>query len=275
MRKQIRIGQLFAYLGLLIAAAIMIFPLIYAISTSLMSRAEVSTFPPLLWSPHPTLDNYRELFRTVPVWRWLLNSLLVSALVTLGQILTASLSGFTFGTMSFKGKAAVFALFMSTMMVPWEVTMIPNYLTIRSLNWVDKYPALVVPFLATAFGTFLLRQFFMQIPRDLEEAARIDGCSRIRYFWSIALPLARPGLITLGSYTFLSTWNQYLWPLLATNTRTMRTVQIGVRFLMNEEGLQMNRVMAGVSFFMIPAAIMLLVGQRYLVRGLMTGAVKG
>jgi sn-glycerol 3-phosphate transport system permease protein len=270
-----RLGQVLGYAGLILAAAIMLFPLAYAASTSLMTRAEVSTFPPPLIPADPSLANYAELFRAVPVFRWLLNSLVVASAVTLGQMVTASLSGFAFATIRFRGKALAFALFMSTMMVPWEVTMIPNYLFFRSLKLTDSYTALTLPFLATAFGTFLLRQFFMQIPRDLEDAARIDGCSRLRFFWSIALPLARSGLITLGAYTFLSTWNQYLWPLLVTNSKQMRTVQIGVRFLMNEEGLQMHRVMAGVVFFMIPAGLMLLWGQRYLVRGLMAGAVKG
>ncbi|MFB5082978.1 carbohydrate ABC transporter permease [Symbiobacterium thermophilum] len=253
----------------------MVFPILYAVSISLMPPAEVNTFPPRFLPSSPRWANYAEVARSVPVGRYLLNSLVVSSAVTLGQIATASLSAYAFAFMNFRGKAALFALFMSTMMVPWEVTLIPNYLTIRSLRLLDSYTGLVLPFLATAFGTFLLRQFFLQIPRELEEAARIDGCGRFRFFWSIALPLARPGLLTLGAYTFLSTWNQYLWPLLVTNTRLMRTVQIGVRFLMNEEGLQYHRVMAGVVLCMAPALVVLVLGQRYLVRGLMAGGLKG
>jgi sn-glycerol 3-phosphate transport system permease protein len=270
-----RIGRAAVYALLALAALLMLFPLLYALSVSLMTPAEVNTFPPALLPARPQFANYADLFRSVPVFRYLLNSLVVAGAVTLGQLATASLSAYAFAFMHFRGKGILFALFMSTMMVPWEVTLIPNYLTIRSLGLIDTYPGLVLPFLATAFGTFLLRQFFLQIPRSLEEAARMDGCGSFRFFWSIGLPLVRPGLITLGAYTFLSTWNQYLWPLLVTNSREMRTVQIGVRFLMNEEGLQLHRVMAGVVFFMLPAALMLLLGQRYLVRGLMAGAVKG
>lgn len=275
MSVQSRLTRLLLYAALCLAALFMVFPILYAVSISLMPPAEVNTFPPRFLPSSPRWANYAEVARSVPVGRYLLNSLVVSSAVTLGQIATASLSAYAFAFMNFRGKAALFALFMSTMMVPWEVTLIPNYLTIRSLRLLDSYTGLVLPFLATAFGTFLLRQFFLQIPRELEEAARIDGCGRFRFFWSIALPLARPGLLTLGAYTFLSTWNQYLWPLLVTNTRLMRTVQIGVRFLMNEEGLQYHRVMAGVVLCMVPALVVLVLGQRYLVRGLMAGGLKG
>jgi len=270
-----RLNRLLLYVALTVAAVIIVFPILYAVSISLMPPAEVNTFPPRFVPSTPNWANYANVARTVPVGRYLLNSLVVSAAVTLGQIATASLSGYAFAFLRFPGRAALFALFMSTMMVPWEVTLIPNYLTIRSLRLLDSYPGLILPFLATAFGTFLLRQFFLQIPRELEDAARIDGCGRFRFFWSIALPLARPGLLTLGAYTFLNTWNQYLWPLLVTNTRLMRTVQIGVRFLMNEEGMQYHRIMAGVVLCMLPALVILLWGQRYLVRGLMAGGIKG
>nr|WP_245302929.1 carbohydrate ABC transporter permease [Symbiobacterium terraclitae] len=268
-------GRLLLYLLLTAAALVIVFPLLYAVSISLMPPAEVNTFPPRFIPSSLRWANYAEVARTVPVARYLLNSLVVSAAVTLGQIATASLSGYAFAFMHFRGRAALFALFMSTMMVPWEVTLIPNYLTIRSLRLLNSYPGLILPFLATAFGTFLLRQFFMQVPRELEDAARIDGCGRFRFFWSVALPLARPGLLTLGAYTFLSTWNQYLWPLLVTNTRLMRTVQIGVRFLMNEEGMQYHRIMAGAVLCLVPALLILLWGQRYLVRGMMAGGIKG
>jgi len=270
-----RLTRLLLYLALCLAGLAVVFPILYAVSISLMPPAEVNTFPPRFFPSAPRWANYAEVARSVPVGRYLLNSLLVSAAVTLGQLATASLSAYAFAFMNFRGKAALFALFMSTMMVPWEVTLIPNYLTIRSLRLLDSYPGLILPFLATAFGTFLLRQFFLQIPRELEDAARIDGCGRFRFFWSVALPLARPGLLTLGAYTFLSTWNQYLWPLLVTNSRLLRTVQIGVRFLMNEEGMQYHRVMAGVVLCMAPALLILALGQRYLVRGLMAGGVKG
>lgn len=263
------------YLGLILCGFIMLAPLIWAFIVSLMRQGEVNAFPPPLWPSQPQWHNFVEVAHAVPVFRYLANSFLVSSGVTLGQIITASLAGYAFSFFKFKGQGLLFALFMSTMMVPWEVTMIPNFLLIRNARLTDHYVALMLPFLATAFGTFLLRQFFLTIPRDLEDAARIDGCTRFRFFWSIVLPLGRPGLITLGAYTFLNTWNQYLWPLLVTDSKEMRTVQIGIRFLMNEEGRQYHLIMAGVVIFLLPAAALLLWGQRYLVRGLMAGAVKG
>lgn len=270
---RLRLGLIYILLAL--ASLVMLFPLLWALSTSLMTQPEVTSFPPALLPDTPQWGNYARVLQSVPVFRYLLNSFLVASLVTLGQIATASLAAYAFAFMPFRGRAIMFAVFMSTMMVPWEVTLIPNYLTIRSLRLTDSYAGLVLPFVATAFSTFLLRQFFLQIPRDLEDAARIDGCGRFRFLWLVVLPLSRAGLITLGSYTFLATWNQYLWPLLVTNSKNMRTVQIGIRFLMNEEGRQFHLIMAGVVIFLIPAALMLLWGQRYLVKGLMAGAVKG
>lgn len=275
MSLTVRLQRAVTYLALLLAALLMLFPVLYALAVSFMRPDELNSFPPNLFPSGLYLENYRRVISSVPVVRYLVNSLVVAGGVTIGQVITSTLAGYAFGFMNWKGKNLTFALFMSTMMVPWEVTLIPNYLTIRSLRLLNSYPGLILPFLATAFGTFLLRQFFMQIPRDLEDAARIDGCSRFRFLWSIALPLARPGLITLGAYTFLATWNQYLWPLLVTNAVEMRTVQIGIRFLMNEEARQYGPIMAGIVIFLIPAALMLLWGQRYLVKGLMAGAVKG
>ncbi|HYF95050.1 MAG TPA: carbohydrate ABC transporter permease [Symbiobacteriaceae bacterium] len=275
MNIRVQASKLLTYLALTLAAGIMLFPLYWALNVSLMRPGEVNAFPPPLWPSDPQWLNFVEVTRSIPVLRYLANSLIVATGVTVGQMITASLSAYAFAFLKFRAKGIIFALFMSTMMVPWEVTMIPNFLTIRNLKLTSTYPGLMLPFLATAFGTFLLRQFYLTLPKDLEDAARIDGCGRFRFLWSIVLPLSRPGLITLGAYTFLSTWNQYLWPLLVTDTKTMRTVQIGIRFLMNEEGRQYHLIMAGVVLFLIPAGLMLLWGQRYLVRGLMAGAVKG
>ncbi|HWI51784.1 MAG TPA: carbohydrate ABC transporter permease, partial [Symbiobacteriaceae bacterium] len=173
-----RTGKWATYLGLFLAAGLMLFPLVWALAVSLMKAGEVNQFPPPLFPRDPQWQNYREVVRSVPVFRYLLNSLIVASCVTAGQIVTASLAAYAFSFMQFRAKGLLFALFMSTMMVPWEVTLIPNFLTIRSLRLTSTYPALILPFLATAFGTFLLRQFFMTIPRDMEDAAKIDGCSR-------------------------------------------------------------------------------------------------
>lgn len=161
------------------------------------------------------------------------------------------------------------------MMIPGESTIIPNYLTMRSLGWIDTFRGLTVPFMATAFGTFLLRQYFLTLPKELFDAARIDGCGRFRFLWSIVLPMARPALGTLGVYAFITTWNQYLWPLLMTNSTSMRTVQIGIGMLQFQDATTWNVVMAGVVIILLPSLLTIVLGQKQLVKGLTTGAVKG
>ena len=261
--------------GMIALALVVLFPLLFALATSLKPGAEVGRYPPTLWPRTPTLQNYTEALTKAPLGRFLVNSVVQSGIVTLGQLLTSALAAFAFAFIEFPGRRLVFFAFLATLMVPIEVTLIPNYLTIRLLGWLNTYPALVAPFLATAFGTFLLRQFFLTIPRELADAARIDGCSRRRFLWTIVLPLARPALATLGIYTFLSTWNQYLWPLLVINSTAMRTVQIGLALLLAQEAVSWGLVMAGVVIIVLPTAAVFLLGYRHVVRGLTAGAVKG
>lgn len=261
--------------GMIAIALVVLFPLLFAASTSLKSGAELGRYPPSLWPQAPSLDNYADALTKAPLGRFLLNSAVQSSVVTLGQLLTSSLAAFAFAFIDFPARRTLFFAFLATMMVPLEVTLIPNYLTIRGLGWLDTYPALVTPFLATAFGTFLLRQFFLTIPRELADAARIDGCSRRRFLWTIVLPLARPSLATLAIYAFLSTWNQYLWPLLVINSTAMRTVQIGLSLLQSQEAVSWGLVMAGVVIMVLPTAFVFLLGYRHVVRGLTAGAVKG
>jgi ABC-type glycerol-3-phosphate transport system permease component len=185
------------------------------------------------------------------------------------------MAAYAFALISFKGKNLVFAIFMATMMIPWEVTIIPNYLTVKQLGWLDSYQGMTIPFLASAFGTFLLRQFFLQLPGELFEAARMDGCGHIRTFVQIVLPLSRPALATLAVYSFLSAWNMYLWPLLITNSEGMRTVQIGIAMLQFEEFTVWSLVLAGVALVLLPSLLLLALGLKQLVRGLTAGAVKG
>jgi ABC-type glycerol-3-phosphate transport system permease component len=161
------------------------------------------------------------------------------------------------------------------MMIPWESTIIPNYLFVQGIGWDDTYPGLIAPFMATAFGTFLLRQFFMSLPKDLLDAAIIDGCSHLRYLLTIVLPLSRPALGTLAVYSFLQTYNQYLWPLLITNSTDMRTVQIGITMLQEFEREAWQTVLAGVVTVMIPTLALFVVANRQLIRGLTAGALKG
>jgi sn-glycerol 3-phosphate transport system permease protein len=256
-------------------AAVVLFPILFALSTSLKTGAEVNRYPPTLWPHVPDWGNYRAALAQAPLPRFLLNSLIQAGTITLGQLATATLAAFAFTFIAFPGRQALFFLFLSTLMIPGEVTLIPNYLTVRSFGWLDTYAGLIAPYLATAFGTFLLRQFFLTIPRELEDAARIDGASRRRFLWTIVLPLARPALATLAIYAFLSAWNQYLWPLLVVNSTEMRTAQIGLALLESQEIVSWGLVMAGVILIILPTVLVFLFGYRHVVRGLTAGAVKG
>ncbi len=276
MRRAIgrRIRVVLSYAVLTAAAAMVVFPLYYAVATSLLSPVEASSYPPRLVPLQPRLENFAQAMRQAPLARYLFNSVVQSSLVTVGQLATASLAAFAFAFLTFRGRHLLFLVFLSTMMIPWEATIIPNYLLVRSIGWSDSFAGLTVPFVATAFGTFLLRQFFLSIPRDLYDAATIDGCGNFRFLTTIALPLARPALGTLAVYSFLQTYNQYLWPLLITSDPAMRTVQIGIAVLRDEERFALNIVMAGVVIVLLPTFLLFMLGNRQLIRGLTAGAFK-
>jgi ABC-type glycerol-3-phosphate transport system permease component len=252
-----------------------IYPIWSAFNLSMMSDTETGTYPPLQFPTAIRWENVQRALSQAPLIRYLMNSVVQSTLVMIGQLITASLAAFAFAFIDFKWRNIFFLIFLSTMMIPWEATIIPNYLTIKQLGWTDTYQGLAVPFMATGFGTFLLRQFFLKIPRDLHDAATIDGCGSLRFLLTIVLPLARPALGTLAVYSFLQTYNQYLWPLLITNNPKMRTVQIGIALLQDEERLMINIIMAGVMLILLPTLALFVVSNRQLIRGLTAGAVKG
>jgi sn-glycerol 3-phosphate transport system permease protein len=268
-------GKVLLYLILIICAIVMVFPLYSGVVTSLLGAENVASYPPKLFPVDFWWQNYIDAAKQAPLLRFILNSFIQSGGVMILQLVTASLAAFAFAYKPFKGKNIVFLIFLSTMMIPWESTIIPNYLFIQKIGWDDTYMGLIAPFIATAFGTFLLRQFFMSIPKDLYDAAKIDGCSDFRFLLTILIPLARPALGTLAVYSFLQTYNQYLWPLLITNSTNMRTVQIGITMLQVFEREQWNVVFAGVVTIMIPTLILFIFANRQLIRGLTAGAIKG
>ncbi len=271
-----RAFQLTIIYALLIATALfLLFPLLYGLAISFMTANEITVYPPKFLPNGLNLTSYQTVLNRLPIPRYLFNSLLISTTVMLGQLITASLAAYAFAIRRFRGRGPIFGLFLSTLMIPWEVTMIPNFQTVQSWGWTDNYLGMIAPFIATAFGTFMLRQFFLTIPQELHDAATIDGCGSLRYLLQIVLPLSRPALGTLAIYGFLQTWNQFLWPLLVTNHKEMRTIQIGLNYLLNEETISFNNTMAGVVLAIIPTVALLIIGQRQLVRGLTAGAVKG
>jgi ABC-type glycerol-3-phosphate transport system permease component len=263
------------YALLLASSVIILFPLYMTVVDSLQPLNKLITYPPDFWPDAPQWSNYRSAMTDIPMPRYMLNSLIMASVITVGQVATSALAAYAFSFMRFPLRAPIFFLFLSTMMVPWEVSIIPNFQTIQRLDWLDTYQGLTVPFLATAFGTFLLRQHFLTLPRELKDAADIDGYGDLKFLLFVVVPLSRAALATLAVFSFLQAWNQYLWPLLVTNEPEMRTVQIGIAALQAEEVQRTNVVLAGTVIALMPMLVLVVVFQRFLVRGLTAGAVKG
>lgn len=261
------------YLLLAFVAFVVLFPIYTTVVAALKPGNEVLNEP---LRPGPfTLDVLREAWSTGRLGRYLLNSFVVAVIVTVCQVVTSLLSAYAFALLDFPFRNALFALFLATLLVPLEVTLVVNRRLVDSLGWLNTYQGLAAPFLATAFGTFLLRQVFMTLPRDLRDAAAIDGVGHLGFLRHVAIPLVRPTLGALALFSFLSTWNQYLWPNLITTEADMNTVQSGLRLLSTTNLDQPNLVMAGTVIAAIPIFVVLIVFQRQLVRGLTAGAVKG
>ena len=259
----------------LVVGVIIIGPLLYAVSLSFMTPGEISQYPPKLVPSKVTLENYHTAINSVPLFRFIVNSFVVSILVTIGQVFTASLASFAFAFYDFKGKKLLFLMVLSTMMIPGETTIISNFLTVSSWGWTDSLQVLIVPFLTSAMGIFLIRQFYLTLSKDLIEAARIDGCSNFMFLIKILIPISKPAIASLSIYTFISTWNQYLWPLLTINNGNNRTVQIGISMLQYSEGSSYGVVLAGAILILIPSVFIFLLGQKQLVKGMTAVAVKG
>ena len=259
----------------LVVGVIIIGPLLYAVSLSFMTPGEISQYPPKLVPSKVTLENYHTAINSVPLFRFIVNSFVVSILVTIGQVFTASLASFAFAFYDFKGKKLLFLMVLSTMMIPGETTIISNFLTVSSWGWTDSLQVLIVPFLTSAMGIFLIRQFYLTLPKDLIEAARIDGCSNFMFLIKILIPISKPANASLSIYTFISTWNQYLWPLLTINNGNNRTVQIGISMLQFAEGSNYGVVLAGAVLILIPSILVFILGQKSLVQGMTAGSVKG
>jgi sn-glycerol 3-phosphate transport system permease protein len=274
-RGRRRLGQLGRYLLLSVLAFVVLFPLYITVVNSLLTPEQIAGRPPTFFPTDPVWDTYERAWNEGHFGDYLMNSFIVTAIIVIGQLATAILAGYAFAFLDFPLKRTLFVVFLATLMVPFEVTIIQNLTTVTDLGIYNTYAGLAVPFLATGFGAFLMRQAFLSVPRDLQDAASLDGYGHWRFMVRVAVPLVRPTLAALGVFAFLSAWNQYLWPLLVTKDDEFRTVQIGLKQLRNTSIDQVNVTFAGVVIAVIPLAILLLVFQKQLVRGLTAGAVKG
>ena len=266
-------GTVIFYGVISLYAFLLMLPLLTLLSVSFRTDGDV--FAPGILPPHPTLEAYQTALSKYPLARFLLNSLIVSTLVTLGVILVSSSMGYALARVKFPAARAIFGLIVVLLLMPGEVTFLPLFLLVTRLGWSDTFLALTIPFIASPIGIFLMRQFMMALPEELFDAARMDGAGHLRQLWYIAIPLSLPALGALGSLTFLSTWNMYLWPLIVTNSKEMQTAQIAVSMILNDESTRWNVVAAGAIFVLLPTLIAFLVAQRAFVRGIAMGGLKG
>lgn len=268
-RTALRLGANVAF------AIIVLLPLLYAISIALMPSSELFTTELNLFPKHPTMRNFSEALTTVPLLRFIVNSFIVAGTITFGQIVSCSLAAFAFSFLEFPGRGILFALVMATMMVPGEATIISNYLTVAGWGMLDSYPVLIIPYLTSAMGIFLFRQFYMSFPKSLYESAKLDGCTNLRFIVKILLPLTKSAIGAMAVYTFINAWNMYMWPLLVTGSNRMRTVQIGISMLDSVDSQSITLMIAGVVMIIIPSISIFIIGQKQLIRGMFSGAVKG
>lgn len=255
-------------------AAAFAFPFYWMLVLSLDRPDAILRFPPLLW-PQWQYQNYVEAWQLVD-WPGLLGNTLVTTVARVALVLaTSTLAGYAFASMRFAGRTAAFGLVLAVYMVPTEVTLVPNYITLARLGWLDTYRAQVVPLAASVFGIFLMRQYFLTLPKDLWEAAQLDGCGHLRYLWSIAVPLSRPALVTIGLLQFVEGWNAFLWPLIVTSTDRVRPLQVGLAAFSFADSTRPELLAAGAFMTTVPILAVFLLAQRQLVGGIASTGIRG
>lgn len=274
------ISRFLIYIILIAGALIAVFPFFWMVSTSLMTLGE--TINKQLLPKAPQFVNFVEAWSTAKFGKYFINSVMITAGTLLGLLFTSILAGYAFGRIEFKGRDAIFALFLATMMMPESVTWIPNFLMIRGAiiplpggSWLNSYWALTVPFIANAFSIFLLRQFFAQVPKDLWDAARIDGCDHIRFLVQIVLPISKAPIMTVLLFGFTASWNAFTWPLLVTTNDTWRPMMVGLWTFVQEAGPQTHLLMAGAVISLIPILIIYFITQKQFTEGIATTGLKG
>jgi multiple sugar transport system permease protein len=265
------------YLILILGCIVMAMPFLWMIVSSLKSAGEIWTFPPVFFPKDIKWANYIDAWNALPFDKFFINTLIVTISVTVGQLFTCSLGGYAFARLQFPGRDKIFLGYLATLMIPFPVIMIPLFILMKNIGWVDSLIGLIAPGLFSAWGTFLMRQFMLSIPRDLEDAAKIEGCSLWGIYWRIILPLCKPVLATLGIFTFLATWNDFLWPLIMINTIPKKTLPLGLVMFQARVAAETpwHLIMAASCFTIVPVLILFVIGQKYYVRGIVTTGLKG
>ena len=265
--------RLLLVLFLLALAIVAVFPFYWLVIGSVMSPAELFASVPRLWPSAPDFNSYRRIFDLVPLGRYFANSLIVSGVTTVIAVLVASAAGYCFARLTFFGQGLLFALILGALMVPSQATMVPLFVMFANWNLLNSYPGIILPGLVSAFGVFMMTQFFKTLPPEMREAAIVDGASEFRIFTRIYLPLARPAVATLSLFVFMGTWDQLLWPMIVAPAPDMRTLQVGLAFVRQQAPVQ-NQVMAAIVVSVIPVVVAFLLTQKQFIAGIAAGAVK-
>lgn len=283
VQQQRSVGKVLGYLGLAAIVLVIGIPMFWMLSGSLKTVREIYTFPPQWVPSNPRWSNYKDAWHAAPFGHFYINSIIITLAGAALQLFNGILCAYALAFLRFPFKNFFFVLVLAALMIPPEVTILPNFLfmgnTIRSLfgqSWVDTYQGMFLPGAATAFGTFLMRQGFMGLPKDVLDAAKVDGAGHFRTLWDIVLPMGKPIVVTFGLISMVNKWNDFLWPLIITTTMDMRPITVGITFLFDNEGNnQWGMIMAATTFVVVPLIIVFLFAQRYIIAGLTAGATKG
>ena len=270
-----KISNILVHLLLVALAITMLVPFLLMICTSLMNELEVYQFPPKFFPTSWKWSNFTEAMTLQPFGRYFINTFIVAGMSVVGQLVFCSMAAYAFARLRFKGRDKIFGIYLATMMIPAIVTMIPAFLIITKFGWMNTYWALFTPSLSSVWGIFLLRQFFQTIPKDLEDAARVDGASEFTIFWRIVLPLSKPALATLAIFAFMGSWKDFLWPLIVTNRIDMRTLEVGIATFSSLYNTDWPHQMAAAVVVMLPIVIVFFIAQKYIVRGITLTGLKG
>lgn len=263
------------YIILIIGGIFTLLPFVWMISSSLKTGSEIVRIPLVLFPEYPQFDNYVMAWEAAPFARYMINTVLVSVLTTIGVLITTTLAAFAFSRLEFPGKKIVFSLLVATLMIPGEMLIITNFITITKLKWIDSYQALIVPWLSNVFYIYLLTQFFIQVPESLYLAAKVDKCSEFKYMVKIMVPMNKNALVTIAILNFIGSWNSFMWPLLVTNSQNMRLLSNGLIRFQTEAGSSYELIMAASCILVMPIVLLYIFLRRHIIEGVVMGGIKG
>jgi len=257
----------FVYLALFFTVVVMAMPFFWMVTTSLKESRQASRIPPV-WIPNPAhWENYPSAWNAAPFGRYFFNSFLIAITTTVGEVITTIFAAYAFAKMNFFGKSVLFNLLLGTLMIPGQMLLVPSFVLINRIGWYNTYQALIIPWIVSVLGIFLLRQFFRTIPDEFWDSARLDGCSRVRYIFQIAVPQVRPGIATVALFKFVGSWNAFLWVIIMTDKVHLRTVPVGLRYFMMDIGTEYHLLMAAATVAIVPMLVLFLIAQKQFIQG--------